>query len=425
MKSTISLARKVLAAVFFLAGCVPQPQAPVERKIERVEHGLLSNLNDPFWKRMDLEERMAYYHVPGVSIAMIDGNQVEWARGYGVLAAGTSEEVTAETLFQPASIAKLVVAVTALHLVEAGTLDLDRDVNQDLVSWKLPEDEYTQAENVTLRRLLSHSAGTTVSGFPGYAVDEALPDLQQILDGLPPANSPPVRVDTVPGTIQRYSGGGYMIVQQLVEDVAGQPLVNFAQQTVLVPWEMGASTLQYPLPTELEPFAATGHRLDGSSIPGGWHVYPEVGAGASMWSTATDLANFAIHLIQAYNGNPDEVLSQAMTIEILTPQIENRGLGPVLGDDGADRFYFMHPGGNEGYRSVLVAYPERGQGVVILTNGDGGEALWREILNGISVEYGWVQRNIGWYLGIALAILLLLGVAVLILLRIRSAGRSK
>jgi CubicO group peptidase (beta-lactamase class C family) len=94
-----------------------------------------------------------------------------------------------------------------------------------------------------------------------------------------------------------------------------------------------------------------------------------------MWATSPDLAQFAIKVMQSYVGQPDEILSQAMAVEMLTPQIDDRGLGPLVYDDGGDLFYFMHPGANDGYRSVLVAYPQRGQGVVILTNGDNGTAL--------------------------------------------------
>jgi CubicO group peptidase (beta-lactamase class C family) len=201
----------------------------IERSIRRVEQGLLSSYGDPPWKRMDLADRMAHYNVPGVSIAVINNNQVEWTKGYGVLEAGRSEPVTPGSLFQPASIAKLVVAVTALRYVERGALDLDEEVNRGLVSWRVPENEFTAAESVTLRRLLSHSAGVTVGGFRGYALGEEVPGLRQILNGEWPANSPPVRVNIVPGTQHRYSGGGYVIVQQLLEDLTGRSFPAIVQ----------------------------------------------------------------------------------------------------------------------------------------------------------------------------------------------------
>ncbi len=235
----------IIPFVLFLASCSQYFESSIERRIERVEQGLLNAQGDPPWKRMGLVERMAHYNVPGVSMAVINDYRVEWVKGYGVLEAGNSERVTPETLFQVASVAKPVVAVAALQYVEKGTLELDGDVNQRLVSWHLPENKFTTQEKVTLRRLLSHSAGVTVHGFRGYAQGEAIPNLEQILDGEPPANSPPIRVNAVPGRQFRYSGGGYMIVQQLLEDVTGRPFPEIMQSAVLEPWGMTASTFEH------------------------------------------------------------------------------------------------------------------------------------------------------------------------------------
>jgi len=397
-----------LVIVLALPGHAQSSDSPIERRIQRVEQGLLSSYGDPPWKRMNLADRMVHYNVPGVSIALINDNQVEWTKGYGILEAGRSEPVTPGSLFQPASIAKLVVAVTALRYVEAGALDLDGDVNQRLVSWQVPENEFTAAAKVTLRRLLSHSGGVTVEGFRGYALGEEVPNLRQVLNGEWPANSPPVRVNVVPGTQYRYSGGGYMIVQQLLEDLTGKPFPAIVRDSVLEPWGMTSSTFVSPLPDTSRANAASGHRANGSAIPGRWHTYPEMGSGASMWSTASDLAQFAIRIMQSYEGQSDGVLSHSMAVQMLTPQIESRGLGPVVLNDGGDLFYFMHPGANDGFASVLVAYPQRRQGVVILTNGDNGAALWREILNSVSIEYGWVKDNTLVYVISAVAIVLAL-----------------
>ena len=190
----------VLVLVLSLASCVRSPETAVERRIARVERGLLRDQGDPPWKRMHLLDRMAHYHVPGVSIAVINDNRIEWAKGYGVLEAGTDAPVTPDTLFQTGSIGKPVVAVAALHLVEQGLIDLDADVNRYLVSWQVPENAFTAQEKVTLRRLLSHSAGMPHHDVRGYAQGEAVPTLQQMLDGAPPANSAPIRVSYVPGT---------------------------------------------------------------------------------------------------------------------------------------------------------------------------------------------------------------------------------
>jgi CubicO group peptidase (beta-lactamase class C family) len=290
----------IIVFVLSLTNRAQSTEPSIERRIQRIERGLLGTYSAPPWKKMSLPERMVHYHVPGVSIAFINHDQVEWTRGYGVLEAGKSEPVTPGTLFQTASIAKIVVAVAALRYVERGALELDSDVNQSLVSWQVPENEFTAAGKVTLRRLLSHSAGVTVEGFRGYALGEEVPNLQQILDGERPANSPPIRVDIVPGTQHRYSGGGYMIVQQLLEDLTGEPLPDIIRNSVLEPCGMTSSTFESPLPERLRAIAASGHRTDGSTIPGRWHTYPEIGSGASMWSTSSDLAQFTIKIVQSY-----------------------------------------------------------------------------------------------------------------------------
>ena len=415
--------RPLFLAILFvssLSGCVRFSKAAVESRIRNVERGLMADQGDPPWEKMALTERMAFYNVPGVSITVINDYEIEWAKGYGVLAAGSNEPVTTESLFQSASLAKPIVA--ALHYVEQGLIELDGDVNHALNSWRLPENELTAVEKVTLRRLLSHSAGVTVSGFRGYTQGESIPTLQQILDGEPPANSAPIRVDIVPGTEHRYSGGGYMIVQQLLEDVADEPFPELMRDTVLDPWGMTNSTFTSPLPKQLQVQAASAHRANGRLIPGRWHIYPEMGSGASMWATPSDLARFAIGVMLAYNGRSDAVLSHEMATQMLTAQLGDRGLGPIVLNDGGDLFYFLHPGANDGYKNYLVAYPLRGQGAVIMTNSDGGAALYREILNSTSVEYGWLSNNTSIYVGSTVVILLVL--AVILRLRAHRARKT-
>ena len=138
-----------------------------------------------------------------------------------------------------------------------------------------------------------------------------------------------------------------------------------------------------------------------------------------MWATPSDLAQFAIKVMQVYNGQADGVLSQPMAIQMLTPQMDERGLGPLVYDEGDDLFYFMHPGANDGYKSVLVAYPKRGEGVVIMTNGDNGNALWRELLNSVSVGCGWVRNSTYLYVSAAVSVALLV-LGYLLLHRIRA-----
>jgi len=341
---------------------------------------------------MKLSERMAFYRVPGVSIAVIHEGTLEWAKGYGVLEAKGSNAVTMETLFQAASISKPVTAMASLALVEQGKLSLDENVNSKLTSWHLPDNEFTKSEKVTLRRILSHSAGLTVGGFPGYAANEAVPTLAQVLDGQKPkVNTPPIRVDILPGKRVRYSGGGYAVTQQLLIDVTGKPFPDLLQELVLGKIGMTHSTFAQPLPKELESIAATGHRDNGEPVNGRWYRYPELAA-AGLWTTPSDLALFVIELMKSAQGKSSKVLSPKMARQMVTKELGTYGLGIAVGDaQGVTKF--SHEGGNQGFRCVLVGYVETGQGAVVMTNSDSGPGLFNEILRGIAQEYNWKDNR--------------------------------
>ena len=198
--------------------------------------------------RWTLAERMAHYKVPGISVAIISGGKVVWAGGFGVKEAGTNDSVTATTLFQAASISKPVTATAMLRLVSEGKVALDTNVNRYLKSWQVPDNKFTATEKVTLRRIASHSAGLTVHGFPGYAEGAPVPTVVQILNGAKPANTAAVRVDTTPGAIWRYAGGGTTIEQLIMTEVTGEPFPALMKRLVLDPAGMTHSTYEQPLP---------------------------------------------------------------------------------------------------------------------------------------------------------------------------------
>lgn len=356
------------------------------RRAERVEAGLLPAAyikgTSP---AAALSERMKFYRIPGVSVAVVNGGQVEWARGFGVKDAVTNEPVTPDTLFQAGSISKPVAALAALRLVQDGRLSLDEDVNAKLTSWKVPENEFTKEQKVTLRRLLTHNAGLTVHGFPGYAADAALPTVIQVLDGQKPANTAAVRVDTVPGKIWRYSGGGYTVMQQLVADVAKQPFAEVAKRLVLDPAGMRHSTYEQPLPARLAAQAATAHRA-GQPIKGRFHAYPEMAA-AGLWTTPSDLALLAVELQKSLAGKSNKIISKEMTAQMLSRQFQTWGLGPdVEIKNGVVKF--SHGGQDEGFEAYWVGYGD-GRGAAVMTNGDRGTPLAMEIIRSIAREYGW------------------------------------
>lgn len=359
------------------------------QRIERVENGLLAPavLKGEAPARMKLADRMLFYKTPGVSIALINDGRIEWARGYGFLEAGGKVPVTTETLFQAASNSKSLTAIVVLRLVQQGKLDLDSDVNKWLVSWKVPENEFTKDQKVTVRRLLSHTAGVSNPGFLGYPVDKPLPTLQQILEGEKPANSNPIRVELKPGTKFLYSGGGYVILRQLLMDVTGVPFPELMEKTILRPLGMTHSTFQQPLSPTLAANAAAGHLPDGKEMIGKWFVLPEL-APDGLWTTPTDLARLLIEVQKARVGKSQKILSAKSANLMLTPEIENVALGWFV-DGKGDSARFSFSGSNVGYKSRMLGYMNSGRGVVVMTNGENGAELGTEILRSVAAEYGW------------------------------------
>ena len=377
----------LLAVVLFSSAAWAQNDPAIEAHIKHVQDALLPPVlvkGEPP-KTTKLSDRMAELHVPGVSIAVIHGGKLEWARGFGVVAEGGAP-VTPDTLFQAASISKPISALAALRLAEAGKLDLDADVNSYLKSWKVPASKFTDDKKVTVRELLSHTAGMTVHGFPGYAGDAPLPTLRQMLDGEPPANTPAIRVDMPPASEWRYSGGGYLVLRQLLQDLTGKPFQDLMQETVLKPMGMSHSSYEQPLPPDKLAKAAMPYHEDGSPFPGGPLLYTEL-APDGLWTTPTDLARYVIETQQSLAGRSNLVLSQEMTRQMLTEVSRNWGLGPSLGGSAEHRF-FGHGGSNQGYKCEFDAYND-GDGVVIMTNGDAGYDLVIDIRRTIARDYGW------------------------------------
>lgn len=333
-----------------------------------------------------LEERMSLLHVPGVSVGVLEGGEVIWAKAWGTRDVGTGDPATPSTLFQAASISKPVAGMAVLRLVEEGRLDLDRDVNDYLTTWKVPAHPWSGSRPVTLRGILTHTAGLTQHGFPGYERDAPLPTVPQILDGKEPANTGPVRVDTLPGSLWRYSGGGYTVLQQLVEDVTGRAFEEVVRELVLEPAQMRHSTYEQPLPRQRWAEAAHAHDEQGARYPGDWHVYPEKAA-AGLWTTPTDLLRLAREVQRARTGASARILSRDATLEMLTPGMNGWGLG--FGSAEGPNARFGHGGSNAGFRALLTAWVDQGRGIAVMTNGDRGATIAQEILYAVAREYGW------------------------------------
>lgn len=396
IRTTAALA---LAVALSLATAPAQAQQAHLARISRIESTLLPGVTlfgQPT-RFMSLQERMAHYKVPAVSVAVFEDGRIAWSRAYGRADVAAGRPVTIRTLFQAASISKPVFAAAALREVHRGRLALDRPINDYLRSWRVPDSQVAPASGVTLRRLLSHSAGLSVHGFRGYAAGEGVPTLRQLLDGAAPANSDPIRITQAPGTAWRYSGGGTSVAQQAIEDVTGQPVARLMQGSILAAAGMRDSSYAQPLAPALAGSAALAHDDNGAPLPGRWHVYPEQAA-AGLWTTPTDLARFALWVIDGARSPGAAAEHRFVASNLIEPQQglspgpdERMGLGLFLQGEG-EALRFSHGGSNAGFRAFLVGFPETGQGAAIMVNGDGGYPLIQELLRAIALEYGWPHR---------------------------------
>ena len=334
-----------------------------------------------------LEERMKHYRVPGVSIAVIQDGQILWAKGYGVTNTETGHPVDELSLFQAGSISKPVAAMGALRLVQEGKIGLQTDINTYLTRWKVPENRFTKQRPVHIQGLLSHTAGMTVHGFPGYTQSDEFPSVEAVLNG--EGNTPEILPDTIPGAIMRYSGGGYTVAQLAVEEVAGMPFADFLQKAVLTPLEMTHSTYGQPLPKALHANASAAFDEEGNMAEGLWNNYPELAA-AGLWTTPSDLAKFCISLYEAYNGLGEKVLSHEMVKTMLKPVKDEYSYALGLGTyHKGDTLFFGHGGKNRGFTNNMKASATHGMGIIIMTNADEGGNLAEEIMRGADNIYGW------------------------------------
>jgi CubicO group peptidase (beta-lactamase class C family) len=406
--------RLALAIVLLLggaAGAAPDPRAAGEAPAEH----LAQNMPDGVWGWTfgadTLADRMKAYHVTAVSVAVIDNYRIAWAQGFGVTGPGSKIPVNDKTLFQAGSISKVLSAVAILRLVDSHALSLDQTANSALISWKIPDNAFTQNAPVTVRRLLSHTGGTTVHGFPGYERDAPQPTLVQLLDSKHPANTEAVRVVFQPGSKWAYSGGGYEILQQLAIDTTRRPFPALMQESVLAPAGMEESTYEQPLPEAFRARAACGVRQNGGAVKGCWHVYPEMAA-AGLWTTPSDLARFAILLMRARSGLPQPLLSSDLARQMFTSHGEPSELPGTY--EGLGVFFsgerFLHPGDDAGFTALLVGYSS-GKGAVIMCNGDFAYPLLDEIGRGIAREQHWPDSDplVPGYRGVLFRILAALG----------------
>jgi CubicO group peptidase (beta-lactamase class C family) len=386
MGHTSTRALVTAAAMLTPAASLAQDRDPATI-IARIEAAQTPNRQG--WDGLTLQELMQRFRVPGMSIAVIRDGRIHWAKGYGVADVETGQRVDTGTVFQAASISKPVFAMGVVKLAQDGRISLDADVNTYLKSWRVPESDLTRTQPVTLRSLLSHTSGATDGfGFPGYDPAVQRPTLVQILNGGPPSNVGPVKFGRPPYAGFQYSGGGLTLAQLAIEDVTGRPFADFMRETVLVPAGMGNSSYEQPISATLAPRAARAHNGGGRRMGAPWHVYPEQAA-AGLWTTPSDLARFAIEVQRTIRGPKGAVLTQAFGRELIAPTgAGDYAVGLAIQKEGQG-WYFSHGGSNWGYQCNVYAHVRKGYGVAIMTNGDAGGIVIREIQARIAAAYDW------------------------------------
>lgn len=355
-------------------------------KINKVEQSLAGQLVVEGDSLLNLRQRMEYYRVPAVSIAVIKDFKIDWARAYGYADIKEKRPASPSTQFQAASISKSLNAMAMLKLVQDKKIDLYGDINNYLSSWKFPYDSLAGNKKISLANLLSHTAGLSVHGFRGYEPGDKIPAVVEILDGKAPANSAPVRLTAEPGVRSVYSGGGITISQLMAMDITKKPYQDFAKEAVLKPLGMKHSFFNDPVSEGTSDFA-TGYRATGDQLARKYHVYPEMAA-AALWTTPTDIARFIIETQLSLQGKSNKVLSKDMTRLMLTPYIDRQAALGVFIEKKGGMTYFVHGGANEGFRSMYYGSTEGGNGVVVMVNSDNG-SIMQEIINSVSTVYGW------------------------------------
>lgn len=366
-------------------------QAPyskeVEEEIKLVEQHLAGSIKIEGIPDDKLSERMAYYKVKGLSIAVIKNYQIVWAKGYGWADEEEQRPVTTVTMFEPGSISKSISALGILKLTQEKKLDLNTDINDYLQSWKFPYDSLSGNKKITLKNLLSHTAGLSVHGFPGYNRKDNIPTLPQLLDGKKPANTGAVRSEFEAGLKFKYSGGGTTISQLLLSDVTHIPYDKFMAEQVLKPLGMDHSSYTQPPPVAQLKSMATGYHADGSMVEGKFHVYPEQGA-AGLWTTPTDICKYIIETQLALEGKSSKVLNRELTALRLTPYLDkSSALGVFIEERGGVR-YFQHGAANEGFRGMYYGSLEGGDGVAVFVNSDNHKII-SELINSVATIYNW------------------------------------
>jgi len=313
-------------------------------------------------------------NVPGVAVAVIQNGKVAWIQCIGYADVANKRPVTPQTIFNIGSISKVISAWGFMQLTEKGLITLDAPVNESLTRWKLPPSPY-DVSKVTLRRILSHTAGLSVHGYGGSEQGTPLLNLEESLNGKTKGNGESVRLIHEPGTTWDYSGGGYTLAQLLLEEKTKEKFADYMKKNVFQP--LGLLHTNYEWTEEMLANSATAYDTLGMPIKN--RIFTEQ-AVAGLQTTVLDLARFAELSITADRNQLKKVLKpgtiQLMEQPVLPSSSEGEsGLGyRFMNYDG---FRTMgHTGENVGWSAGLFLHLPTKSGLVVLCNGSNGDHVW-------------------------------------------------
>lgn len=361
-------------------------------KIIKVENNLTETreliFEDSIISKYNIVDRMKFYKIPSVSLAIINNGKIEWTKTYGYADIEMKRLANSKTLYQVASISKSVTGVGIMKLVQDGKLSQTNDIRNYLKTWTFPDNELSKNKLITLRNLLSHTAGLSVHGFIGYSVRDNLPTINQILNGERPANNEPIKPIYPINEHFEYSGGGYIVIRKILDDNISSNYDSLMQAIVLKPLKMTNSTFSQPLLPQYKNYAY-GSDKEMKTLKGNYYIYPEQSAGG-LWSTAIDIAKFVLSIQNDLKGSHNSLINKHLSEEMLTPVLNNYALGFGIVKKGGEK-YFWHEGESFGYNSMYYGSFTTGKGVVILTNAypSNGQPFIQELLNSVATTYGW------------------------------------
>ncbi|MBC7914410.1 MAG: beta-lactamase family protein [Pyrinomonadaceae bacterium] len=360
----------------------------VRRRIEQVETNLAGSVQIEGVPNWTLEERMNFYNVNGVSIAVIKDYKIDWAKGYGWADIESKRKVTTKTIFQAGEISQSLNAVGILSLAQEGKINLSADINNYLKSWKFPyNDSTSNGRKISTINLLSHSSSIMPTYFSGYSNRLPIPTLDQILRSEKPAANTKFEAVGPPTKLMTYSSGGVLISQKIIEDISGLSYEDYMQKNILKPLGMYNSTFDQSLITFKEKDIATGYYDDGKEVRGKYRIYPQQ-AIMGLWTTPIDLCKFLIETQLAYIGESSKVLTMESVKTQLQSYASNAALGTFIQQTGDSRYIDMwgHP---EGFNSMYYAFMENGDGLVVMTNTKMFHSFLREVTNSVAQVYNW------------------------------------